>query len=90
VAVVAPRGELDLVGVDDLRRALLQACEAETLVVVDLADVTFMDSAALGVIVGATKRMQREGGGLQVVNAQGEPLRAIQITGLDVLLGQTP
>jgi anti-anti-sigma factor len=88
VAVVAPRGELDLAGVERLRRALLEACEAQTLVVVDLADVTFMDSAALGVIVGGAKRLHRRGAALQVVNASGEPLRAIEMTGLDVLLGQ--
>jgi ABC-type transporter Mla MlaB component len=74
VAVVAPRGELDLVGTDALRRALLEACEAERLVVVDLAGVTFLDSAALGVIVGATKRMQRRDANLQIVNAEGSDL----------------
>ena len=88
VAVVAPRGELDLVGTEALRRALLQACEAERLVVVDLAEVSFLDSAALGVIVGATKRMQRRDANLQIVNADGEPLRAIKVTGLDILLAQ--
>lgn len=88
VAVVSPRGELDLAGVDAMRRALLHACEAERLVLVDLAAVTFMDSAALGVIVGAVKRAQRRGAALQVWNATGEPLRAIQITGLDVLLAK--
>jgi anti-sigma B factor antagonist len=85
---VAPRGELDLVGTDALRRALLHACEAENLVIVDLADVTFLDSAALGVIVGAMKRMQRRGASLQILNAVGEPLRAIKMTGLDVLMTQ--
>jgi anti-sigma B factor antagonist len=86
VAVVAPSGELDLVSVDQLRRALLQACEAERLVVVDLAAVTFMDSAGLGVLVGAAKRLQHRGAALQILNATGEPLRVIQLTGLDMLL----
>lgn len=89
VAVVAPRGDLDLVSVEQLRRALLQACEAENLVVVDLAQVTFMDSAGLGVLAGAAKRLQRRDAALHVFNAVGEPLRAMQMTGLDVLLSQT-
>ena len=86
VAVVAPDGELDLVSTGQLRRALLEACEAERLVVVDLASVTFLDSAALGVLVGAAKRCGRRGVALQVINATGEPLRTMRLTGLDVLL----
>jgi anti-anti-sigma factor len=86
VAVVAPSGELDISTAAELRHALLDACEAERLVVVDLARVTFLDSSGLGLLVAASRRMRERGASLHVANAQGVPLRAIRLTNLvDVL-----
>lgn len=81
-AEVAPSGELDVTNVEQLRRALLHACEADEMVVLDLTDVAFLDSSVLGVVVAAARRMREKGGDLEVVHARGAALRAIRLTGL--------
>lgn len=83
LVVVTPEGELDLATSPVLRDALGAACDAGALtVVLDLALVTFLDSTTLGVLVGANKRLRGLGGRLIVVNAGGEPLKVMQLTGL--------
>lgn len=56
IACVIPKGELDIVSAPELRRALDSADEA-SLVVVDLAQVTFLDSTVLGVVVAAARQL---------------------------------
>ena len=57
-AVLAARGELDTVSVPPFRRALLEAVETGLpVVVVDLQQVTFLDSAALAVVFAAQRQL---------------------------------
>jgi anti-sigma B factor antagonist len=56
--VVSARGEIDLVTSPELRAALLDERAQAPLVVLDLREVTFIDSSGLGVIVGQQKRSQ--------------------------------
>ena len=50
--VVSLAGELDLYNAEDVRTALLECCAEEPAVLVlDLAEVTFIDSTALGVLI---------------------------------------
>ena len=53
---------------------------------VDLSEVDFIDSTGLGVLIGATKRLQPRGGALAVVCPQEKICRVFQITGLDLVL----
>ena len=70
----APRFKDDLVALVD---------EGVTHVVVDLIGVTFIDSTALGVLIGGVRRLH-PGGGRLVLVATGRPvLRALTLTGLD-------
>ena len=48
----------------------------------DLAAVTFIDSSAIGVLVGAHKRLSTDGGTLLLRNPQDMPRRALEIVGL--------
>ena len=86
VTVVAPSGELDISTSTALRRALRQAAEGSRLVLLDLHDVTFLDSTILGLCVTFVKRCGRSGITFMVTNASGVPLRAITLTGLSYLL----
>jgi len=70
----APRFKDDLV-------ALVE--EGVTHIVVDLTAVTFIDSTALGVLIGGVRRLHA-GGGQLILVATGRPvLRALTLTGLD-------
>jgi len=81
--VVRLGGELDLYNAHVVRDALVSACaNGPNRLVVDLSEVEFMDSTALGVLIEArTKLPDRRA---FVLAAPGvETRRALQISGLD-------
>jgi anti-sigma B factor antagonist len=51
--------------------------------IVDLTRVTFMDSSALGVLIGAARQSAGEVTGLRLVYRPGRISRVISITGLN-------
>jgi anti-sigma B factor antagonist len=83
--VVAVRGEIDLFTAPELKQRLTDAIEGgKTRIVVDLSDTTFLDSTALGVLIGAVKRLRsRDGGALVIVNVDQNIAKTFEITGLD-------
>src|ERR1700679_3813982 len=59
-------------------------------VVLDLAQVTFMDSTGLGVIVTEHKRLAHSGGSLTIFSPPSSVRRLFEITGLTSLLDIVP
>ena len=61
--VVAVTGEIDLFTAPELKAALGETLESgRSRIVVDLTDTTFLDSTALGVLIGAVKRLRSRDG----------------------------
>jgi anti-sigma B factor antagonist len=85
-ARVLLKGELDIALADRLRLTMLQACVDRDLVLVDMQDVTFIDSTVIGVLVAAWKRCGLTGGRLFLTGVHGEPLRTLELVGLTSLL----
>lgn len=57
--IVHVRGDLDATSAGALRSALAEAAEAgEPLLLVDMADVDFLDSAGLAVLVGVARTLR--------------------------------
>jgi anti-sigma B factor antagonist len=82
--VVAVRGEIDLFTAPELKQKLTDAIEGgKTRIVVDLSDTTFLDSTALGVLIGAVKRLRSREGALVIVNTDQNIAKTFEITGLD-------
>jgi anti-sigma B factor antagonist len=83
--VVRLGGELDLYNAAQVRTALAAASgEAPERIVVDLEEVEFIDSTALGILIETRSRLVDTGG--LVLAAPGlETRRALQISGLDKL-----
>jgi anti-sigma B factor antagonist len=81
--VVRLGGELDLYNAEQVRAALGHACsDAPARVVVDLSEVEFVDSTALGVLIEARTKLANHRA--FVLAAPGlETRRALQISGLD-------
>ena len=81
--VVSLAGELDLYNAQTVREALLGACEEHPeRLIVDLSEVKFIDSTALGVLIEARSRMENRRG--FILAAPGlETRRALEISGLD-------
>lgn len=81
--VVKLGGELDLYNADRVRSALAEAtADSPERVVVDLSDVEFMDSTALGVLIEARTRLDNRRGFLLAAPGL-ETRRALEISGLD-------
>ena len=82
--VIAPAGELDLYVAPELKQHLLGAIAAGArLVVVDLSQVTFVDSTTLGVLIGGVRRLRAGDGRLSVVISDPSILRTFELSGLD-------
>jgi anti-sigma B factor antagonist len=82
--VLTVQGEIDIFTAPEFKQALAVPIEAgRTNVVVDLTEVTFLDSSSLGVLIGAHKRLGLRGGKLTVV-AEARPIvNTFKVTGLD-------
>jgi anti-sigma B factor antagonist len=83
VCVVRLAGELDLYNANHVREALFEACaDHPERVVVDLGEVEFVDSTALGVLIEARTRLANKRAFL-LAAPQLETRRALEISGLD-------
>jgi anti-sigma B factor antagonist len=88
--VVAVRGEIDLFTAPDLKATLLGAIDAgKSRIVVDLSETSFLDSTALGVLIGAVKRLRGRDGALTLVNTDANIAKTFEITGLDQIFSIT-
>lgn len=82
-ALISCEGELDLATAPQLKWRLVDALEAGLAgIVVDLSDVIFMDSTALGVLVGVRRGLD-VGARLGIVCTHPAVLNVFQISGLD-------
>ena len=83
-AILTVSGEIDIATAPSLRERLhgLLADDKHQLVV-DLDDVGFLDSTALGVLVGVLKRARSQGGEVRIVCTQPRVRKVFEITRLD-------
>lgn len=82
--VISLRGEVDIYTAPRLKERLLELLDGGvTGVVVDLSDVTFIDSTAIGVLIGGVRRLHDAGGSMALVVATRPVERVLTITGLD-------
>ena len=89
--VVAVRGEIDLFTAPELKQVLTDVIEqGRRRVVIDLTETTFLDSTALGVLIGAVKRLRTDGGALAIVNVDRNIGKTFEITGLDQIFTLLP
>lgn len=81
--VIEVKGEIDVYTAPALREEISSLVDAEhTTIVVDLSQVSFMDSTGLGVLVGALKKVRTLGGDLSLVINEEKILKVFRITAL--------
>ncbi len=87
LALVSVSGEVDLYTAERVKARIDEAgaVGADT-VVVDLSEVSFMDSTALGVLVQETKRLEGRGHSLVLVTNDPRTRRVVEVTGLNRVL----
>jgi len=82
--VVAAAGEADMYTAPALEQALEGVVGlGGTSAVLDLAEVSFIDSTVLSVLLRFRERFQELGGGFVIVTDDRRVLRTFEITGLD-------
>jgi anti-sigma B factor antagonist len=83
-------GELDLVSAPRLRNAIT-SLRGESIdeVIVDLSDLTYIDSVGIGLLVASRRRLDAEGRAFSVRNPAPQVRRLLEITGLVDYLGLT-
>lgn len=82
-SVVSVAGELDLSSAPNLKWTLVDLLDAGCKrLVVDLSQVTFMDSTALGVLIGVNRSLD-VGARLAIVCVNTNVLRIFELSGLD-------
>ena len=81
-AVVALRGELDVVDAASLAAALMAAVAREPVIVADLAALEFIDSSGAAALVLGCRQARRVGGDLLLAGPQDQVLRFLTISGL--------
>jgi anti-sigma B factor antagonist len=81
--IVSLAGELDLYNADEVRGALVEVCDGEPdALVIDLEEVRFIDSTALGVLIEARSKMA-DRSGFRLAAPGLETRRALEVSGLD-------
>jgi stage II sporulation protein AA (anti-sigma F factor antagonist) len=84
VLILRLRGEIDLKTAPDLRRALEQGLLGAQVqnVVLNLSDVTFIDSSGIGVLLGRYKELKQSEGQLIIVAPRPHVDTVLQLSGL--------
>ena len=87
VSVIRVVGRLNMVAAPELRDVVAKAVASGTpRLVVDLADVEFMDSSGLGALIGALKTTRQAGGDLRIAQPGEQVSMVLQLSNVDRIL----
>jgi anti-sigma B factor antagonist len=85
-AVVSVTGDVDLVSAAHLREVMEDALGRSSALIVDVADMTFIDSSGLSALVHAHRHAADAGGSMTVRHPSATLKRLLTITRLDTVL----
>jgi anti-anti-sigma factor len=80
---VTPSGELDIATAPQLAEALSEAARGSAAVILDLSELTFMDSSGLHAILSAHTRLHEAGCRLVLIGACRQIQRIFELTGTE-------
>lgn len=82
--IIELEGEVDVYTAPQLKQQMISLLESGAReLVVDLTKVDYLDSTALGVLIGGLKRMRERDGNMVLVCPSPRIRRVFEITGLD-------
>ncbi len=82
--IIGLEGEVDVYTAPQLKQQMIVLLEQGAKeVVVDLTKVDYLDSTALGVLIGGLKRLREIDGNLMLICPNARIKRVFEITGLD-------
>ena len=82
--IIELEGEVDVYTAPQLKQQMISILEGGAkMMVVNLTKVDYLDSTALGVLIGGLKRMRERDGNLVLICPSPRIRRVFEITGLD-------
>lgn len=82
--ILTVHGDIDLAVAPSLRQGLTRAClDRSGTLILDMRDVTFMDSTALSILIETQASLQAAGRGLRLVCGDGVVTRLLSLAGLE-------
>jgi anti-sigma B factor antagonist len=90
VHVINLRGELDLAGARVFEPVLMSAAERDDALVLDCAELTFIDSTGMGLILSALRVLGKHGGSLAIACRNPTVLRLFAVTRIDETIPIAP
>ena len=81
--VVRPKGILDGTQASQLRRNISKKSDKAKIILIDLQDVTFIDSSGLGALVSALKTVRSKGSKLFICSINDQIRMLFELTSMD-------
>ena len=90
-AVLQPTGRLNMVAAPAFKNMVEDTvASGQTRIVVDLGQVTFIDSSGLGALIAGLKATRQAGGDLRIADVPEQVLTVLRLTNLDRVLRAHP
>ena len=90
-AVLQPTGRLNMVAAPALKNLVEETvASGQTRIVVDLGEVTFIDSSGLGALISGLKATRQAGGDLRIADVPEQVMTVLRLTNLDRVLRVHP
>jgi anti-anti-sigma factor len=84
VKIIQPSGILDSIQATEVRQQITELVESKAeIVLVDLQNVTFIDSSGLGLLAIAFKAIRDAGGKLYLCSVGQQPQMLLELTGME-------
>lgn len=91
IPVLRVVGEIDVYTAPEFKSALNKTIlTGASHLVIDLTDVSYMDSSGFGALLSATKQVRPKGGTVNLVGCSEAIERMLKITSLDTVFGMFP
>ena len=90
VGVLALSGDVDLESSPRLRTALLDCVGTRAAVLVDMSEVSYIDSSGVASLVEAYQTARRSGGGFGLVDVSDGAMRVLELARLDKVFSIYP
>jgi|ADurb_Cas_03_Slu_FD_contig_31_2698386_length_648_multi_1_in_0_out_0_1 anti-sigma B factor antagonist len=89
VGIIELSGEIDIYNCGEIRK-LIDAYIARSItrIIVDMGNVTYIDSSTIGVLLAELKRLRAKGGNLRLIKLSGAPRNVLEMARLDGLFPQ--
>lgn len=88
--VIHLSGEIDLEHAPQVRKVLLGAVEQGCWVLVDMAEVTYIDSSGIACLIEALQLARKKGADLALVAVNPQALRVLELARLDTVFSIFP